>query len=391
MDPPFRRLGQTHVAPMRARPEAGNPLRVQRAIVSRIASFASRIYSGVQRALDRALCRVALPLADLLGLSKPLSGEAAEHMLCIYRHAGAGLRDNSIERQSLEDTLRRYAGEGSRVAVFYWDDGRPVAGFGIEFYLKVRRLNPRNLILSSYSPETYFQPAEWVIRRLRATRSAGRLKLIALWWDTCSDGFAARIESLVDLFDVHGIVENPTLQFGQSAAAECLKAKAIPLFTPYDRPVPGHEKDLDVAFMGQISDYRSARRRYLGVLLDQGLRVYYSAVEQAHQPGYDKYFEVLARSKIGVNFSMSVDRHQLKARVFETMLSGALLLEERNDQTARYFEDGVDYVSFGSEQELVDKIRYYLKNDERRAAIAESGRRKLREKFSGRQFWSRVL
>ena len=88
---------------------------------------------------------------------------------------------------------------------------------------------------------------------------------------------------------------------------------------------------------------------------------------------------------------MSVDRHQLKARVFETMLSGALLLEERNDQTARYFEDGVDYVSFGSEQELVDKIRYYLKNDERRAAIAESGRRKLREKFSGRQFWSRVL
>jgi spore maturation protein CgeB len=88
---------------------------------------------------------------------------------------------------------------------------------------------------------------------------------------------------------------------------------------------------------------------------------------------------------------MSVSGHQLKARVFEVMHSGAMLLEERNDQIAAYFTEDLDYVAFSNEKEMLEKIQYYLQHDEERLAIARNGYLKVRTNFTGKQFWRMVL
>jgi len=86
-----------------------------------------------------------------------------------------------------------------------------------------------------------------------------------------------------------------------------------------------------------------------------------------------------------------VDRDQLKGRVFEIMMSGALLLESANEQIACYFEDGVDYVSFTTKEDLLDKIHYFLEHPDERLKIAENGRNKCIEKYTPQIFFDNIL
>ena len=46
-----------------------------------------------------------------------------------------------------------------------------------------------------------------------------------------------------------------------------------------------------------------------------------------------------------------------------------------------YFEDGREVVLFGREEDLLDKIGYYLEHDELRREIAYNGWKKVQEQF----------
>ena len=73
------------------------------------------------------------------------------------------------------------------------------------------------------------------------------------------------------------------------------------------------------------------------------------------------------------------------------MLSGALLLETKNIQIESLFEDGRDYISFTSKEEMLDKINFYLQNDKIRNEIANNGRQKVLSIYSRENFWYKVL
>ncbi len=68
--------------------------------------------------------------------------------------------------------------------------------------------------------------------------------------------------------------------------------------------------------------------------------------------------------------------HEVNMRVFEVMAMGRPLLtnreSERNGLT-ELFEDGKHLILYDGEQDLVDKVRYYLDHDEEREAIALAG------------------
>ena len=141
-----------------------------------------------------------------------------------------------------------------------------------------------------------------------------------------------------------------------------------------------------MAFLGQVSSYRDDRRDFIEYLMEQNISGYIATLNKDQQVEHSKYAEILGRAKIGINFSYSVDKHQLKGRVFETMHAGAMLLETKSPQTEALFKDGVDYVSFSDKEDMVSKINYYLAHEEERKMIAKSGREKVLRLYNSKFF-----
>jgi len=104
---------------------------------------------------------------------------------------------------------------------------------------------------------------------------------------------------------------------------------------------------------------------------------------------------MLRRSRITLNFSKvfapEVPSHQFKGRVLEAMLCGALLLEPNNLQTKRWFTPGEDYDTFGSFEELVAKVRFYLDDSAAREAMTARARARAETAMTAKAFWTAVF
>ena len=137
------------------------------------------------------------------------------------------------------------------------------------------------------------------------------------------------------------------------------------------------KRKYDVAFIGQTVDYRDTRLKYLKII--QEIKNINKKIihrrKQFQNITNAEYFDILSNAKIGLNFSQSVDGHQLKLRVLETLSSGCLLFEEENEQIKTHFKPGVHYVEFNYNN-LQDKIIYYLKNQKEMIEIAKNGQKK---------------
>ena len=130
------------------------------------------------------------------------------------------------------------------------------------------------------------------------------------------------------------------------------------------RPL-GMKRDLDVAFIGQLFSDNSERARIMKHL---GKR--WKINEQRYYPMHEIPV-VYSRAKIVVNLPLADD---LNFRFFEGLSCRALLLTRRikNGQEI-LFKEGTHYVAFNTEQELYEKVNYYLKHDTEREKIAAAG------------------
>ncbi len=61
------------------------------------------------------------------------------------------------------------------------------------------------------------------------------------------------------------------------------------------------------------------------------------------------------------------------ARTFEIPAAGGFMLHERNAEVLRYFAEDRECAMFSGDDEMVDKVRSYLSNPEKRKAIAAAG------------------
>lgn len=66
----------------------------------------------------------------------------------------------------------------------------------------------------------------------------------------------------------------------------------------------------------------------------------------------------------------------ISAQHFEIAAAGGFLLCHDHSELTKYFEVGSECDTFRDEQELVDKIRYYVANDARRERIARAGQQR---------------
>src|SRR5208283_3293566 len=67
---------------------------------------------------------------------------------------------------------------------------------------------------------------------------------------------------------------------------------------------------------------------------------------------------------------------QVKLRDFEVPAAGGFYLVERVKEYDEFFRAGVEVETWGTFEELIDKIRYYLSHDAERRRIALAGRQR---------------
>lgn len=121
-------------------------------------------------------------------------------------------------------------------------------------------------------------------------------------------------------------------------------------------------KTYDVSFVGHINSQN--RIDALDRLFREFPNFYYG------QKRFEQAAEIFGRSKIVFNISM---RDDINMRTFEGMATGSLMLTSWIPTIEELFEDGKHLVLYRSEEEMVDKARYYITHDAEREKIAAAG------------------
>jgi len=139
-------------------------------------------------------------------------------------------------------------------------------------------------------------------------------------------------------------------------------------------------EEIDVSFVGQ--NYAN-RHGLLSRLNKIGIDIQcFGAGWENGWVSFDKMIEIYNRSKVNLNFSTSAlgPTKQTKARVFDIPACGGFLLTEHSPDLSRYYRAGKEIETFEDIDEAVEKIAYYLDDEEERKRIAERGyQRTLKE------------
>jgi hypothetical protein len=291
----------------------------------------------------------------------------AEHQLC-----------GPLRSAKIADTVEHY-----------YDVDRHGGIFGDSKLVNlVTRVRPDLIILSGYTPFGKHNRFEV----LKAIRAKCDIPLLVIWGDGLISNWSLPICSYMsDAIDLN--IQLDTAWLSQQFPD---KNNFLRLWTPLDFNVfhPGDRpRDIPICFVGSLISHPNVRVEHLNYLKEKNIDVYVkSGLFHGQRLSLEEYADILRRSEISLNFSQRTEEgHQLKGRVFETMFSGALLMETENSETKQFFTPDVDYVSFGSKSDMLDKVRYYLEHDAERQRIALSGHLKATREYNHQVFWNRVM
>jgi spore maturation protein CgeB len=153
------------------------------------------------------------------------------------------------------------------------------------------------------------------------------------------------------------------------------------------------EPGIEVSFVGQP---HGNRPQIASMLQTQGipLRVFGFGWQGAPRLPFHEMVWVFNRSKINLNLSnASVDdtHQQIKGRNFEIPGTGGFLLTGPADNLHEYYVDGKEVVVFQSHEDMADRIRYYLKHDSERKAIAKAGYERTLREHTWEKRWNHVF
>ncbi len=152
--------------------------------------------------------------------------------------------------------------------------------------------------------------------------------------------------------------------------------------------------------VGFIGSYEPERARSMLFLASQGVavRVWGNGWENCTRkhpnlrvecrpveftPDGLEYCKAICSTDINLCFLRKINRDQQTGRTMEIPACGGFMMAERTPEHARLFEDGREAVFFSSDDELLERVRYYLAHPQECAAIAAAGRERcLRDDYS---------
>lgn len=169
--------------------------------------------------------------------------------------------------------------------------------------------------------------------------------------------------------------------------------KFLSLWTPQDPGLfydPDFVRDIDISFIGTVKG-RKDRLEGIAALREAGINIYVDGGQRENLLSPEKYAEITQRSKIVVNWDGNRNHTQLKGRIFEATLCGAMLLESSNDEVLRYYTPYEEFIPFDTAEDLVYKVQRYLKFDDERQRVALAGYRKATENYNAENWWKVVF
>ncbi len=147
----------------------------------------------------------------------------------------------------------------------------------------------------------------------------------------------------------------------------CGNCRWFPLWAPLENS-PTPNPTIPVSFRGNLDPVQRKKRIEFLVALAERVPLDF---------GSGAYPEIYRNSKIVVNESVQAD---LNFRVFEALMSGALLLTTRiANGLSELFVLGKHYIDYaeGNVEEAASKISYYLAHENERSVIARAGREEV--------------
>lgn len=162
------------------------------------------------------------------------------------------------------------------------------------------------------------------------------------------------------------------------------------LLTPIDHrpfhPLPWTERGIRLGMVGGFGHSRRAE-------ITEGLRSR-GLLDFREGPvgrSYDEMAAVMCQTKITYNFGMtgSTAAMHVKGRVVEAGFAGCALLEFKGSPTSRWFTPGIDYIEFGSVDEVAEILERTPDEDLRR--MARGFHAKMTAAHHPAVFWSKVL
>jgi spore maturation protein CgeB len=206
----------------------------------------------------------------------------------------------------------------------------------------------------------------------------------------------------LDLYDA--FLTTKSYNVPELRAAGCQRIIFLPnAFDPdTHRPMAGEHRtqqfSAPVSFVGTFEPARAASLRKLA---EAGIpiRIWGSFWKRWGRPpegviveGRDvigkDYARVISESDINLCFLRKLNRDLQTTRSVEIPAVGGFMLAERTDEHRELFEEGIEAEFFGSDEELIDKCRYYLAHPDLRTRIAKAGR--VRCVNSGYDYRSRL-
>ncbi len=169
-------------------------------------------------------------------------------------------------------------------------------------------------------------------------------------------------------FDMYGLDSMPT----SNDTAETWANKVLGYFNAklfYNAQMCIRNRDRFVIFM----------KRKLGdsfFLAGRGWSEAYGLSASQPFASVDDYFNHFREVAININLVNGNAETGLNMRHFEITAAGGFMLCYEQPELASHFEVGKECVSFSNEQDLLDKIQYYMDHPDERAAIALAGQQR---------------
>ncbi|MEO6909989.1 MAG: glycosyltransferase [Edaphobacter sp.] len=200
-------------------------------------------------------------------------------------------------------------------------------------------------------------------------------------------------------YDLHVVQRDKNiLDYRQRGARDVIKIQTAYEPTIHFPPPAGwsdKDRDRGVSFVGTPYDDRAAT---LDKLSQLGLPVVISgsrrsweraltadAFTRIYREGElyrQQYREAIWRSKINLSFITHSNQDEFVHKSFEIAGCGGFLLAERSEGHLQRFREDEEAVFFSSFEELAEKIRRYLPDEEARRSIAAAGQgRALRDGY----------
>jgi hypothetical protein len=156
-------------------------------------------------------------------------------------------------------------------------------------------------------------------------------------------------------------------------------------------------RDIDVLMLGSLYADRLTAARFLR---QNGINVTALGGKYGKDRfSFDEYFRISCRAKIRVVTSFTEDKGkqwdrrmtQMKGHITQTIASASLLLVDSTYPTSEFFDEGKEFVSYSSLDELLDKIKWYLSNDNERVKVAMAAHERWAKNYLGSNFWKHIL